>query len=89
MPTDYTFALVPSVKVLAVTNPPADTTGKPTAGASNFVLDLAPPDASNVVFAVEHSTLYLGLLPPENHDGLPEPGTIGAPLARVIGVNKG
>jgi pilus assembly protein CpaB len=89
MPTDYTFALVPSVKVLAVTNPPADTTGKPTAGTSNFVLDLSPADASNVVFATGHSTLYLGLLPPGNDQGYSEPGTIGAPLGRVIGVNKG
>jgi len=90
MPTDYTFALVPSVKILAVTNPPADTsTGKPTAGTSDFVLDLKPADATNVVFAVGHSTLYLGLLPPENENGYSDPGTIGAPLARVIGVNHG
>jgi Flp pilus assembly protein CpaB len=90
MPTDYTFSLVPSVKVLAVTNPPADTnTGKPTSGASDFVLDLAPSDATNVVFAVDHSTLYMGLLPPDNPNGYPQPGTIGAPFGKVIGVNKG
>ena len=90
MPTDYTFALVPSVKILAVTNPPADTsTGKPTAGTSDFVLDLTPEDANNVVFAVGHSTLYMGLLPPDNDKGYSQPGTIGAPLAKVIGVNKG
>jgi len=90
MPTDFTFALVPSVKVLAVTNPPADTsTGKPTVGTSDFVLDLSPADATDVVFAVGHSTLYLGLLPPENDKGYSEPGAIGAPLARVIGVNNG
>jgi pilus assembly protein CpaB len=90
MPTDYTFALVPSVKVLAVTNPPADTnTGKPTVGTSDFVLDMTPSDATNVVFAQSHATLYLGLLPPDAEKGYPEPGTVGAPLARVIGVNKG
>jgi hypothetical protein len=90
MPADYTFSLVPSVRVLAVTNPPADqTTGKPTSGTSDFVLDLKPADATNVVFAVGHSTMYLGLLPPENENGYSDPGTIGAPLARVIGVNKG
>jgi len=90
MPTDYTFALVPSVKILAVTNPPADTsTGKPTAGTSDFVLDLTPGDANNVVFAVGHSTMYMGLLPPENDKGYSTPGTIGAPFAQVIGVNKG
>jgi Flp pilus assembly protein CpaB len=90
MPTDYTFALVPSVRILAVTNPPSDAnTGKPTAGTSDFVLDLTPSDANNVVFAVGHSTLYMGLLPPDNDKGYPQPGTIGAPFARVIGVNKG
>jgi Flp pilus assembly protein CpaB len=90
MPTDYTFSLVPSVKVLAVTNPPSDAnTGKPTTGASDFVLDLAPADATNVVFAVNHATLYMGLLPPENPNGYPEPGTVGAPYGRVVGVSKG
>jgi Flp pilus assembly protein CpaB len=90
MPTDYTFSLVPSVKILAVTNPPADTnTGKPTVGTSDFVLDLTPADATNVVFAVNHSTLYMGLLPPENEKGYGQPGVVGAPAARVIGVNRG
>jgi len=90
MPTDYTFALVPSVKILAVTNPPADSnTGKPTAGTSSFVLDLTPGDANNVIFATGHATLYMGLLPPQNNNGYSTPGTIGAPFARVIGVNKG
>ena len=89
MPTDYTITLVPSVHVLAVSNPPADTTGKPTSGNSTFVLDLTPSDATNVIFAVGHSTLYMGLLPPDNEKGYPEPGVIGAPAARVIGVSHG
>lgn len=90
MPTDYTFQLVPSVAVIAVQNPPADTsTGKPTAGSSTFVLDLTPSDAANVVFAVDHSTLYMGLLPGQNEAGYSQPGVIGPPLARVVGVNKG
>jgi Flp pilus assembly protein CpaB len=90
MPADYTFSLVPSVRVLAVTNPPADTsTGKPTVGTSDFVLDLTPQDATNVVFAIGHANLYMGLLPPENDKGYAEPGVLGAPLARVIGVNNG
>jgi pilus assembly protein CpaB len=89
MPVDFTFALVPSVHVLAVTNPPADTsTGKPTAGTSNLVLDMTPPDAANLIFAVDHATIYLGLLPPTNNGGYANPGTVGPPLARVIGVNK-
>ena len=90
MPVDFTFSLVPSVKVLAVTNPPADSsTGRPTAGNSTFVLDLSPSDATNVVFASGHSTLYMGLLPPEGEKGYSQPGTIGAPYGRVVGVNKG
>jgi Flp pilus assembly protein CpaB len=89
MPTDYTFSLVPSVQVLAVSSPPADTsTGKPTVGTSDFVLDLSPSDATSVVFAVSHATLYMGLLPPENDKGYSQPGTNGAPIAKVIGVNK-
>jgi len=87
MPTDYTFSLVPSVTVIAVQNPAADaSTGKPTAGTSTFVLDLSPSDASNVVFAVDHSTLYMGLLPSQNKEGYNGAGVIGAPYARVIGV---
>jgi hypothetical protein len=89
MPTDYTFQLVPSVLVIAVQNPAADaTTGKPTSGSSTFVLDLAPSDAANVVFAVDHSTLYMGLLPGQNDTGYSQPGVIGAPYGRVVGVNK-
>lgn len=90
MPTDYTFQLVPSVQVIAVQNPAADaSTGKPTSGSSTFVLDLSPSDAANVVFAVDHSTLYMGLLPGTNENGYPQPGVIGAPYARVVGVDKG
>jgi Flp pilus assembly protein CpaB len=90
MATDYTFQLVPSVKVIAVQNPAADaSTGKPTSGSSTFVLDLTPPDAANVVFAVGHSTLYMGLLPADNANGYNQPGVIGAPYGRVVGVNKG
>jgi hypothetical protein len=82
--------LVPSVTVIAVQNPPADaSSGKPTAGSSTFVLDLSPSDAANVVFAVDHSTLYMGLLPSQNKSGYSQPGVIGPPLARVVGVNKG
>jgi Flp pilus assembly protein CpaB len=88
MPTDFTIALVPAVHVLSVTNPPADTTGKPTAGTSNLVLDMTPPDASSLIFATDHATLYLGLLPPSADKGYANPGSLGPPLARVIGVNK-
>jgi Flp pilus assembly protein CpaB len=87
MPVDFTVTLVPSIKVLAVANPPVDTTtGKSTAGTSTFVLDLAPADASNIVYATDHSTLYMALLPPDNEDGYPAPGVAGAPFGRVVGV---
>jgi hypothetical protein len=33
--------------------------------------------------------MYMGLLPPDNDKGYPEPGVIGAPAARVIGVSNG
>ena len=80
MPTDYTFQLVPSVQVIAVQNPAADaSTGKPTSGTSTFVLDLTPSDAANVVFAVDHSTLYMGLLPGQNKDGYSQPASSGRP----------
>jgi Flp pilus assembly protein CpaB len=90
MPTDYTFQLVPSVTVIAVANPAPDaSTGKPGTGSSTFVLDLSPSDAANVVFAVDHSTLYMGMLPSQNEQGYNEPGVVGAPYGRVVGVNKG
>jgi len=89
MPTDYTFQLVPSVQIIAVQNPAPDTTGKPTSGSSTFVLDLSPSDAENVVFALDHSTLYMGLLPTGNENGYSQAGVVGAPLLHVVGVNKG
>ena len=53
-----------------------------------FVLDLTPEDAELTVFATGAATLYLGLLPPENKDGYAEPGTVGVPFAKVVGVAK-
>jgi hypothetical protein len=90
VPTDFTAQLVPSVQVIAVQNPAADaSTGKPTSGSSTFVLDLSPSDAENVVFATDHSTLYMGLLPAGSEKGYPQAGVVGAPLLHVVGVNKG
>ena len=86
---DFTFTLVPAIKVLAVQNPPVDaSTGKSSAGTSTFVLDLSPADATTIVYATDHSTLYMGLLPPENENGYPIPGVAGAPFGRVVGVSK-
>ena len=48
MPFDFTMTLIQSVKVLSVTNPPADaSTGKPTSGNTTLVLDLLPEDAQS------------------------------------------
>jgi Flp pilus assembly protein CpaB len=93
MPVDFTTTLVRSVRVLAVSNPPVDTsTGKPASGATSLVLDMLPDDAQTLVLAHTAATeLWLGLLPP-NKDNTPatgyaEPGTFGVPIAKVTGVN--
>ena len=88
MQTDFTVALVPAVEVLSVQNPPVDTTtGQSASGASRYVLNMTPADAQELVFATDHSTLYLGLLPPDNDKGYAGPGTIGVPYGKVIGVS--
>jgi Flp pilus assembly protein CpaB len=87
MPVDFTVTLVPSVKVLSVQNPPIDaTTGRRGEGGTTLVLDAVPSDASQLVFANEKATLWLGLLPPENEDGYDEEAVIGLPNVKVIGV---
>src|SRR5439155_15612795 len=70
MPFDFTLPLVNSVRVLAINNPPVDsTTGKPGSGGSTLVLDMLPSDAQALVLANTDATqLWLGLLPP-NKDG--------------------
>jgi Flp pilus assembly protein CpaB len=90
--TGFTVTLIRSVKVLAVTNPPVDSsTGKPTSGTSNLVLDLLPEDAQGLVNANNDAVqLWLGELPP-NKDGTPstgfnEPAALGVPYAKVVGV---
>jgi Flp pilus assembly protein CpaB len=92
MPFDFTVTLIQSVKVLSVTNPPADaSTGKPTSGNTTLVLDLLPDDAQALVLAHTDATeLVLGLLPP-GADGTPAkgyrlPATVGVPFAKITGV---
>jgi Flp pilus assembly protein CpaB len=92
MPFDFTFPLVQSVRVLAINNPPVDTsTGKPGNGGSTLVLDMLPTDAQALVLANTDATqLWLGLLPP-NKDGSPatgykSPASFGVPFAKVTGV---
>jgi Flp pilus assembly protein CpaB len=89
---DFTVTLIQSVKVLSITNPPVDTsTGKPTNGTSNLVLDMLPEDAQALVNASNDAVqLWLGLLPP-NKDGSPSTGykqsaAVGIPYAKVTGV---
>jgi Flp pilus assembly protein CpaB len=89
MQADFTVTLVRSVKVLSVQNPPVDTsTGRSSTGASNFVLDMLPGDAQLTVFATGAADLYMGLLPPDNTEGYPQPGTVGVPYGTVVGVAK-
>jgi Flp pilus assembly protein CpaB len=92
MPFDFTLPLVRSVRVLAINNPPADSsTGKPGSGGSTLVLDMLPEDAQALVLANTDATqLWLGLLPP-NKDGsaatgYKSPATFGVPFAKVTGV---
>ena len=92
MPFDFTLPLVKSVRVLAINNPPADSsTGKPGTGGSTLVLDMLPEDAQALVLANTDATqLWLGLLPP-NKDGsaatgYKSPATFGVPFAKVTGV---
>jgi Flp pilus assembly protein CpaB len=89
---DFTVTLIQSVKVLSITNPPVDTsTGKPTNGTSNLVLDMLPEDAQALVNANNDAVqLWLGLLPP-NKDGSASTGykqsaAVGIPYAKVTGV---
>jgi Flp pilus assembly protein CpaB len=87
MPTDFTTTLVRSVKVLAVQNPAVEQeTGRRGSGQTSLALDLTPEDATDVVFATQVATLYMGLLPPKNDEGYDTGATIGVPLVKVVGV---
>jgi len=91
----FTVTLIKSVRVLAVSNPPVDaSTGKPTNGTSNLVLDMLPDDAQALVNANNEATqLWLGLLPPivkggtsTPNPGYNQPASVGIPFAKVVGV---
>jgi len=87
LPTDFTVTLIASVKVLAIVNPPVDqATGRRSEGSTSLALDLLPVDASELVFATQTATLYLGLLSPDDKGGFPQGATIGVPIAKVTGV---
>jgi Flp pilus assembly protein CpaB len=88
MPFDFTTTLVPTVSVLSIQNPAVDqASGRQSEGNSSLVLDMLPEDAQGLVFANTVATsLWLGLLPPENEDGYETPGTVGVPFTRIVGV---
>ena len=84
---DFTVTLIPSVEVLSVQNPATDPeSGRSTSGSSTFVLNLTPTDAQELVFAIDHAKLYMGLLPPDNDKGYAVPGTVGVPVGKVVGL---
>jgi hypothetical protein len=89
LPVDFTVTLMPSVQVLAIQNPPIDpTTNRKGEGNTTMVLDLAPEDASLLVYSTSKAQLYVGLLPPENEEGYETGATVGVPLAKVTGVGR-
>jgi Flp pilus assembly protein CpaB len=89
LPFDFTVTLIQSVDVIAVQNPSVDeTSGRRTEGGTLLALDMLPEDATNLVFATGHASLYLGLLNPKDEDGLASAGTVGVPIEKVLGVEK-
>ena len=84
----FTVVLVPSVRVLSVENPTVDETGKSTGNTVMMTLDLQPDAASNLVFAREVGSVWVGLLPPENEDGYPVQATVGPSFETVVGTAK-
>jgi flagellar motor protein MotB len=57
-------------------------------GNEPLALNLTPEDASSLVFATDHSQLYMGLLPPKSDEGYDTEATVGVPLTKVLGVVK-
>jgi pilus assembly protein CpaB len=84
----FTVVLVPSVRVLSVENPIVDESGKSSGNTVMMTLDLQPDDASNLVFAREVASVWVGLLPPENQDGYPVQATVGPSFETVVGTAK-
>jgi Flp pilus assembly protein CpaB len=82
---DFTVTLVPTVRVLAITNPEvnAETGQQNTNDRIRLTLDLDPQDAQNLVFAQENGLVWVGLLPP-NEDGTQPPASV-IPIDLLIG----
>jgi len=63
---ETTIVLVPDARVLEVVKTEAGGTASPSASLGILAtLALTPPDALEVVFAQEHGTVWLSLLPPD------------------------
>jgi Flp pilus assembly protein CpaB len=88
LPFDVTVTLVPSVKVLAIQNPPVDENGRSSGGSVALAFDALPSEARDLIFATETAKLWLGLLPPQNEEGYPGDATIGIPYERIVGELK-
>jgi Flp pilus assembly protein CpaB len=88
LPFEVTVTLVPSVKVLAIQNPPIDENGRSSGGSVDLAFDALPGDARDIIFANETAKLWLGLLPPDNPEGYPGDATIGIPYERIVGELK-
>jgi pilus assembly protein CpaB len=82
----FTVSLVPTTRVLRISNPLADPeTGRTEGGEITVMLDLSPEDAEAVVFAMEQASVWLGLLPPSNKDGYGTPAVVGPTYEKLIG----
>ncbi len=83
---NFTVTTIPTVRVLAITNPPLDDNGNPGTGDVTLTLDLTPEDAQNLVFAQENAKVWIGLLAPDE-EGTQIPAST-VPLDLLIGKKK-
>ena len=83
--TEFTTTLVRSARVIQISNPPVDETGRSENGDITLMLDLEPDQAEAVVFAKETAQEWIGLLPPKNKDGYPVEAWIGARFDLLVG----
>ncbi len=84
---DFTVALIPTVKVLAIQNPTVDPeTGKQSGGDVVLTLDLTKQDAQQLVFAEQSATIWTGLLPPGEQGSQLPPSSV--PVELLTGGKK-
>jgi Flp pilus assembly protein CpaB len=83
---DFTMTLVKSARVIKISNPPTDETGRQSNEDVILTLDLLPEDAESVVFAMEQASVWLGLLPPKNaEEGYPSQAFVGPSFEKLVG----